>query len=151
MKKGKIVKLKGYQSYKVSYGTVDSKNLKSIFINLQTWAEPKKPSQNWVRTVGLLKRDIKQVVSDFLNEGIFENDFIVDLDIRTSGINLSKRSFTNLECVLFTKNGVEFNDWEIKKSVDEIIQNISKLVLKSSETFDFFYSKSTQENKVVTN
>ena len=151
MKKGKIVKLKGYHSYKVSYGTVDSKNLKSIFINLQTWAEPKKSSQNWVRTVGLLKRDIKQVISDIINNEVFEEEFIVDLDIRTSGINLSKRSFTNLECVLYTKKDIVFNDWKIKKTVDDIVQNISKSVLKNSEIFDFFYSKSSQENKVIIN
>lgn len=150
MKKGKIVKLKGYHSYKVSYGTVDSKNLKSIFINLQTWAEPKKTSQNWIRSVGLLKREIRQAILDVINNEVFEEDFIVDLDIRTSGINLAKRSFTNLECVLYTKKEILFNDWKIKKSVDEIVQHISKSVLKSSEIFDFYYSKSSQENKVVT-
>jgi hypothetical protein len=150
MKKGKVVKLKGYHSYKVSYGTVDSKNLKSIFINLQTWAEPKKTSQNWIRSVGLLKREIRQAILDVINNEVFEEDFIVDLDIRTSGINLAKRSFTNLECVLYTKKEILFNDWKIKKSVDEIVQHISKSVLKSSEIFDFYYSKSSQENKVVT-
>ena len=42
MKKGKSVKLNLYQPIKSLYGTVDSKNLKSIYINIQSWITPKK-------------------------------------------------------------------------------------------------------------
>jgi len=36
MKKGKSVKLKLFTPIKSSYGTVDSKNLKSLYINIQS-------------------------------------------------------------------------------------------------------------------
>jgi hypothetical protein len=41
MKKGKTIKLSGYRTFKSHYGTIDSTNLKSIFINIQSWVEPK--------------------------------------------------------------------------------------------------------------
>ena len=37
MKKGKSVKLNLYNPIKSVYGTVDSKNLKSVYINIQSW------------------------------------------------------------------------------------------------------------------
>jgi dTDP-4-dehydrorhamnose 3,5-epimerase-like enzyme len=41
MKKGKSCVLKGFKNLKCSYGTVDAKNFKSLYLNIQTWAEPK--------------------------------------------------------------------------------------------------------------
>ena len=46
MKKGKTIKINQYESLKTSYGTVDSKNLKSLYINLQTWVLPKDEYEN---------------------------------------------------------------------------------------------------------
>ena len=41
MKKGKTNKLTGFRTFKSQYGTIDSTNLKSIYLNIQTWVEPK--------------------------------------------------------------------------------------------------------------
>ena len=41
MKKGKSVKLNLFQPIKTVYGTVESKNLKSLYINIQSWVNPK--------------------------------------------------------------------------------------------------------------
>lgn len=90
MKKGKSAKLSGYRNYKVNYGTVDSKNLKSIYINIQTWAEPKIEIESPNRVVNNLSRSIKHSVLESINTNIFEDKFIVDLDLRSSGIQLNK-------------------------------------------------------------
>ena len=34
MKKGKTTKLSGYRTFKSQFGTIDSTNLKSIFVNI---------------------------------------------------------------------------------------------------------------------
>lgn len=104
MKKGKTIKINQYESLKTSYGTVDSKNLKSLYINLQTWVLPKDEYENWERIVGNLSREIKHSVYESLNRELFQENFIVDLDLRTSGIQVGKKSFMNLEINLFTKN-----------------------------------------------
>ncbi len=62
MKKGKSVKLKLFTPIKSSYGTVDSKNLKSLYINIQSWVTPKYDTDNWNRVVGILSREIKHSV-----------------------------------------------------------------------------------------
>ena len=148
MKKGKSCTLKGYRNFKCSYGTVDSKNLKSIYINIQSWVKPKLNQENWERTVSNFHRKIKNFINDIINQFLFENKFIVDLDLRSSGISTNKKSFMNLEITLFIKGYVEFKSPKIKNSVKEIIDSISKEILKNNDLFTFHLTKTDKKVKI---
>lgn len=147
MKKGKTIKINQYESLKTSYGTVDSKNLKSLYINLQTWVLPKDEYENWVRIVGNLSRDIKHSVYESLNGELFHENFIVDLDLRTSGIQVGKKSFMNLEITLFTKNELDFKSTIVKDSVKKIIKEIYKNCVIRNTKFLFSSSKNPISEK----
>ena len=56
MKKGKTSKINGFRTFKSQYGTIDSQNLKSIYVNIQTWVEPKDEVENWDRVVFYITR-----------------------------------------------------------------------------------------------
>ena len=88
MKKGKNVKMNLCNLFKSSYGTVDSKDLKSLYINIQSWVTPKQELENWNRVVCNLSRELKHTVFDSINTNLFSKNSIVDLDLRTSGILL---------------------------------------------------------------
>ena len=77
MKKGKSVKLNLYSPIKSIYGTVDSKNLKSIYINIQSWVCPKKEHDNWNRVVCNLNREIKHSVFNSISQTVFMDRSIV--------------------------------------------------------------------------
>lgn len=147
MKKGKTIKINQYESLKTSYGTVDSKNLKSLYINLQTWVLPKDEYENWVRIVGNLSRDIKHSVYESLNGELFHENFIVDLDLRTSGIQVGKKSFMNLEITLFTKNELDFKSTIVKDSVKKLIKEIYKNCVIRNTKFLFSSSKNLISEK----
>jgi hypothetical protein len=141
MKKGKSVKLNLYNPIKSVYGTVDSKNLKSLYINIQSWVTPKFEHDNWNRIVCNLSRDIKHSVYNSINHELFKEQSIVDLDLRTSGISHGKKSFLNLEVNLYTNNEMDFKSPEIKDSVKTIIKNIVKENVIQNKYFDFSPSK----------
>ncbi len=141
MKKGKTVKLNQYESLKTSFGTVDSKNLKSLYINLQTWVCPVQESENWERVVGNLSRNIKHSVYQSINSDFFSEKFIVDLDLRTSGIQVNKKSFMNLEINLFTKQEMDFKGSQLKEFVKKIIKEIYKDCIIKNDYFTFSSSK----------
>ncbi len=101
MKKGKTSKLSGFRNSKITYGTVDSKNFKSLYLNLQTWVEPKKDVENWTRVVLNMNRSIKHSIFNNIDKQMFDEKFIVDMDLRTSGLALKKKSFMNLEINLY--------------------------------------------------
>ncbi len=147
MKKGKTIKINQYESLKTSYGTVDSKNLKSLYINLQTWVLPKDEFDNWERIVGNLCREIKHSVYESLNRELFQENFIVDLDLRTSGIQVGKKSFMNLEINLFTKSELDFKSTIVKDSVKKIIKEIYKNCIIRNSKFLFSSSKNPISEK----
>jgi hypothetical protein len=149
MKKGKSCVLKGYKNFKTSYGTVDSKNLKSIYINIQSWVQPKKSLDNWSREVSCLNRLIKQLLLEISDKFIFHNKFIVDLDLRTSGIILGKRSFMNLELTLYTKTELDFKSIKLKNEIKQIVSFIEKDIFQQSELFDFYLTKNDKEKNLV--
>lgn len=141
MKKGKSVKLQLFNPIKSVYGTVDSKNLKSVYINIQSWVTPKKEFDNWNRVVSNLGREIKHSVFDSINKNIFQEKSIVDLDLRTSGISHGKKSFFNLEINLYTTSEMDFKSYEIKDSIKQIVKSVFKNNIHQNKYFDFSISK----------
>jgi hypothetical protein len=144
MKKGKSVKLNLYSPIKSVYGTVDSKNLKSLYINIQSWVTPKFEYDNWNRVVCNLSREIKHSVFNSINSELFKENSIVDLDLRTSGISHGKKSFFNLEVNLYTNQEMDFKCIEIKDSVKKIIKNIVRENVMENKYFDFSLSKTNE-------
>jgi hypothetical protein len=145
MKKGKSVKLNLYNPIKSVYGTVDSKNLKSVYINIQSWVTPKEEYENWNRIVSNLGREIKHSVYESINTKLFQDTSIVDLDLRTSGISHGKKSFFNLEINLYTTSELDFKSIEIKESIKIIVKSVFRNNILQNKYFDFSTSKKTNE------
>ena len=141
MKNGKKVKLKIYNNLKIFYGTIDYKELKSIYITIQAWAEPKIYSENWKRIVLSQSREIKHTIYDNITNNIFYENIIVDLDVRYSGIEIEKKSFMNLEITLLTKPNIDFKAQSTKYSVKKIIRQVCMNNLNRNKYFDFYLTK----------
>jgi len=142
MKKGKTSKIQGFKTIKVIYGTTDSFELKSIYLNIQTWVEPKKEYDNWNRVVLNFSRSIKHTIFQNLNKTIFTENFISDLDLRSSGIVLGKKSFLNLELNLYLNDkNIDFKSITIKDSLKDLTKNIVTHNFNRNETFNFFLTK----------
>jgi hypothetical protein len=145
MKKGKTSKLNIFGDAKCQYGTVDSKNLKSIYLILQTWIEPNDDYENWSKLTGEIKRNILHTLLEAVDRTIFEKKFIVDLDLRTSGIQKNKKSFLNLEITLFVhKENIDFKSILLKSKIKNILGSIYKDDLKNSKYFTLSMTKTKQ-------
>jgi len=148
MKKGKTSKLDLFKDAKCYYGSVDTTELKSLYLVLQTWVTPKVEKENWDTTVGSITRTIKHKILEVVNKEIFREHFIVDLDLRTSGIKLKKSSFLNLEINFFTKKNVEFKSEIVTDELTKIIKEVYSSVLLNSRYFSIQYSKTKEKMKV---
>jgi hypothetical protein len=142
MKKGKTSKLNIFDDAKCQYGTVDSKNLKSIYIILQTWVEPNENFLNWTSITGNIKRQILHTLLEVIDHKIFEKKYIVDLDLRASGIQKNKKSFLNLEITLFVHTHLlEFKSLILRSKLKHILTSIYKDDLKNSKYFTLSKTK----------
>lgn len=142
MKKGKTSKINGFSSIKTTYGTVDSKNIKSLYINLQSWVTPKTDMDvNWNRVVLNMSRQIKHLILEIIDRILFEDVFIVDLDLRTSGIQHGKKSFMNLEINVFLKNHLDFKSHILRNSIKRLVSHIYHYCFKINSYFEFSTAK----------
>lgn len=148
MKKGKTSKIDGFKNSKILYGTVDSKNLKSLYLNLQTWVEPKYESDNWSRVIMNMSRSVKHSLYNNLDTSLFNKNYIVDLDLRSSGIQPNKKSFMNLEVNLYLVENMDFKSNEIKKSLKNLVKRIYSEVLNNNSHFDFYLTKNGNYKEV---
>lgn len=149
MKKGKTITLNQYDSIKSFYGTVDAKELKSIYLNIQTWVTPLNEDDNWNRIVSIMSREVKHSVLHSINTELFKQHFIVDLDLRTSGIRYNKKSFMNLEINLFTKKDGDFKCNEIKDSIKKILKRVYKDNILNNNHFDFSATKNSDSLQTI--
>jgi hypothetical protein len=148
MKKGKTSKISGFKNSKIIYGTVDSFELKSLYLNIQTWIEPTKESDNWNRIVLNFSRSIKHTIYNHLNSKLFKENFIVDLDLRSSGICLNKKSFLNLEVNLFLNETLDFKDSILRDTLKELSKNIINQNFNKNEYFKFSLTKKNKLTEV---
>ena len=140
MKTGKYISLGEYNEVKIGYGTVDFKNLKTIYLKLNAWVEPNNDTDDFDYLIGKTRRGIKEIIYNLKNEN-FKPQCIVNLDIRTKGIKLNKRSFMNLEVTLYVDNFFDVKSKHIKLSIKEIIKSIIDDRLSNKNLFNFYKNK----------
>jgi len=149
MKTGKTLKLSEFDNLKVSYGTVDFKNFKSMYLNIQSWLQPKIDLENWDRIVGNLRREIKHIIYEYINPNFFEENFIVDLDLRTSGIQYGKKSFMNLEITFYVKPKVNFKSTELKNEMRYLSTLINNKAMLTNKYFSCSLTKKLNQENIL--
>jgi len=137
MKTGKYIPLGTYNNIKIGYGTVDFKNLKSIYITLQSWLEPKHINKSeFDSTILKTRREIKTKIST-LKISRFKPESIVDINIKTNGIKQDKRSFMNIELTLFVNQLFDIKTNETKNDIKELIIDIIDNCLLDKSLYNF--------------
>lgn len=140
MKTGKKITLDDYNNVKIEYGTVDHINLKTIYIELNSWVEPSDEKVNYDDIISKTKKNIKQLIR-LLRSEYFKPESIVDLDIRTKGIKLGKKSFMNLEITLYVEKHFDIKTKTVKTIIKELSENIIDNSLNDKKLFNFYKKK----------
>lgn len=141
MKFGKFINLGEYENIKIGYGTVDFRTLKTIYIKLNSWVNPTEESADFDKTILKSRKKIKDTIWDYNLNNLFKRESIVDLDIRTKGIKINKKSFMNLEITLYTNNQFDVKNKDVKFLVRGLIQKIVDDCLIDKSLFNFSKTK----------
>lgn len=144
MKLGKEIKLDLLNNYKTKIGTVNNKESKSLYINLTAWGQLKEIDENlnYDYFLSNIRKKIKQKLNNSLNEELFHsNKYIVDLDMRTSGLSVEKRSFMSCEITLYQKKFLPLNKPKIIDNTKTIIKEVIDECLENNSVFTFHKTK----------
>ena len=140
MKTGKFIPLGVYNDVKIGYGTVDFKNLKTIYLKLNSWLQPENEEEDYDSLIFKSRKKLKQIIYNLKNSK-FKEQCIVDLDIRTKGIKVEKRSFMNLEITLYVDNFFDVKSKETKNMLKDMLETIIDEGLTDKKLFNFNKSK----------
>lgn len=140
MKIGKFIKLGTYKNIKIGYGSVDYKNLKTVYLKLNSWVKPKNDIDNYEYKQNRIKKKIKDLFYNLNNEK-FKKDFIIDFDLRTKGITLDKKSFMDLEITLYTNGQYDIKNQNFKNEIKKILINVIDNCIENSDVYVFFDKK----------
>jgi hypothetical protein len=115
-----------------------------LYINLCAWAELKELDENlnYDYFLSNLRKQIKQKLNNTLNQELFHCDrYIVDLDMRTSGLTIDKRSFMSCEITLYQKKFLPLNKPKIVDNTKNIIYDVINDCLEKNSVFTFHKTK----------
>jgi hypothetical protein len=140
MKTGKYIPLGTYNDVKIGYGTVDFKNLKTIYLKLNSWVQPENETDDFDHLIHKSRRKVKEIIYNQRNP-YFKQQCIVDLDIRTKGIKLEKRSFMNLEITLYVDKQFDVKSKDVRNNIKDILYSVVEEGLSDKKLFNFHKSK----------
>jgi hypothetical protein len=129
-----------YNEVKIGYGTVDFKNLKTIYLKLNSWLQPENETDDFNYVISKSRKKIKDLIFN-LKSSYFKEQSIVDLDIRTKGIKLEKRSFMNLEITLYVSDQFDIKSKDIKNVVKDLFESVIDEGISDKKLFNFYKSK----------
>jgi hypothetical protein len=142
MKRGKEITLQSRENYKVKLGTIDNKNPKTIYLNVSAWGKPLTEEEDYDKVINKIRKNIKQNLYSKIGHNNFEKErYIVDLDMRSSGISQSKRSFMSCEITLFQKDKIPVNNPLMVEESNRLITNIIDECLENNSYFEFHKTK----------
>lgn len=140
MKIGKHITLDDYENVKLNYGTVDYKNLKSMYLEMNSWVEPISNKIDYDNIIYKSRRNVKDRVRRLQSE-LFKKECIVDIDIKTNSIKEGKRSFMNAQITLFTEKNFDIKTNEIKSYVKSLMEDIINNDLTDKNLYIFYKTK----------
>jgi len=135
-KKGKHIKI-DHEQFKITYGIVN-KEWNSCFVTLQTWVKPKQEN-NYDKLIKDLRKKTKSIIENNLDPILSKPQYIVDLDLRISGMAKTKRSFMSIEVILYPIVGLDIIGEEYIKYITDLSLKITNELIK--EDIDCYLHK----------
>jgi hypothetical protein len=125
-------------SFRVKYGTIDASKLNALYINVESWVQPNEII-NFDNKIRIIRKDIISKLKENLDRTFFHENFIVDLDLRSSGLSLNKKSFMFIEVTVYPKKFIKFNSEALTNQVTILALQTIDTVQKNN--FKFFSKK----------
>lgn len=139
MKIGKFIQLGYHKNVKMGYGSVDCKNLKTVYLKLNSWVTP----MSEIDYDGVISKARKSIINKIylLQNNTFKRECIVDIDIKTKGVKLNKKSYMDIEITLYTTGFFEIKNKSFSIMVQNILKGIIDNDLNNVQIFNFSKSK----------
>jgi len=129
------------KNHKTVIGTVHKDNPKCIYLKNTSWLLPvDEYIDNY--PINKLNKEIKGWLHHNINKyGFSDRLYIVDLDIRESGLKSGKPSYCDCEITVYQKEVLPFNSTVLQKKLTQLNSDFIEHCLDNSKYFKFYQNK----------
>ena len=137
MKKGKEINVQLNDEFKTFYGTVNNKELKTIYVGITTWIEPVDDLDDYSRQLSKLRKTIQQCVYQNINPDLFSlTKYIIDVDVKGIRMDFNKQSYLNVNITLFVNNITTIVSDTVRNDITRLMSIIISHI-KSVSDFEY--------------
>lgn len=120
------------------YGTINKFNPESVYIDFRGWGLRVKLAENYEKVIRLQERRIRLLIFKHLSRQLFHENFICDLNMKSSGIVKNNRAFMFLQIMLYQVKPLPITELQNEmKKLNALITD----ELCSNEFFNFKKNK----------
>ena len=128
--------------FDVKIGTINRLNPMAVYIEGKGFITPNEESEDYSLPISNIKHTFKKAINDGLNKNRwFDKRFILDFDVATNGIKLTKNSFLTFQVTLKQKSVEPLQLKVLKEKVQPFISDIVDTLGESIETNNFTIKK----------
>ena len=140
---GTEIKITSNKNYNISYGSMDKKTPKAIYLKFTSWAIPLlRDTTEYSRLIRKINKRLKTALFTTVNGELFDiNKTMIDLDMRDSGITYLKPTFMDCEITIFQRGHENLHSEELISEINKMIKLIANDVFNSSLGFKFCKKK----------
>lgn len=124
------------KSFNTKFGTINIKDNHSLYIFGTTYISPVINKDEYSNDVYIMQKDVKYMVKKLIAESkCFSNNFMFDLDVRSSGIKYNKKSFLSFEIhLLHTNPFYKLSDItsDVSDTIQHLTENFETILLKNN-------------------
>ena len=105
-----------------------------MYIDIESWIQPKEIT-NFDSIIRITRRNILTEIRSKIDKEFFYENVIVDLDLRSSGMSLDKKSFMFIEVTVYPKSVHKFNSEILMRKIKEVSAVVISVVEKNNFKF----------------
>ena len=129
-------------SFKLKIGTTNKINPMVIYVEGKAFICPSEDKDDYTKDIAEIKHEFKRSISDGLcTTDVFDNKYIIDFQVASSGIAVNKKSFLSFQFLLRQKRDNVMKLTDVKAKTEDMILEIVKALKDAIVEHNFSLTK----------
>lgn len=130
------------ENFKLKIGTTNKINPIVIYIEGKAFISPSEEKDDYSRDIAEIKHRFKRSISDSLTRSdMFDNKYILDFQVASSGIAVNKKSFLSFQFLIKQRRDNILKLSDVKERSENMILGIVEGLKEGIEDHNFTLSK----------
>ena len=130
------------ENFKLKIGTTNKIDPVVVYIEGRTFISPQEDKEDYSKDISEIKHNFSRAISkNISNSPLFDRKFILDFQVASKGISLTKKSFLSFQFLLRQNKDNVMKLKDLKEHCEELIKNIVNSLEENIVEHNFVISK----------